>query len=535
MLIHQLPRCRDRERGQTLAVFAIFLVVLLGSTALAVDYGSWLNARRTYQNVVDAAVLQGSVLLERPVDFNKQLNARRATWQSINDQLALGLPDGVLDGFAASDTPVGSPETPGDYRIWVSTPPLGGPGGYGGNYSGSNRVMFAWIDRENSAFFSRILGIGDQRISAWATSGSFPNRFAVITLRKSTEAGPNNTQDIAINGTGTRLKVIDGDVGGNWSMRVNGNGARLQIASTTGDVYGLYLTQQIPSGPNSWTSNQLVDGAGNPAPATFHAEVADPNYPSPCVDFSVAGCLVDRGSVTITGQAKNADGSCSVAADNSNRLAPGRYDSIQIQNGKCAVLDPTYLPVSGKNNGIYYITDEVDLNNDSLLVGDGVTLVFASGSNFIVQGGAGGNGAVVTLNRGDTAWNPLASACGGLACKYGAWTTLGDLTWTVGDSPLPAVHGTPSNPFARGLAVYVQRSANLTQTVIGFQAGAGLDYRGLIYAPTDNVQLSGQPSHNDIGQLVAWTVFFSGGTEIEQTWDGPDSNTPVLLEPRLGQ
>lgn len=521
------------ERGQTLVVFALFLVVLLISTALAVDYGTWLKVRRDYQNVADAAVLAGSINLTRPVTSTKQIAARKAAWKSIEDQLGLALDETAL---AASDTPIGAPKAADGYRMWVSTPPLGAAAAYTGNHAGNNRVLFAWVEKDNSAYFSRVFGFGDRNVSAWASSGTFPNRFAVITLRKNGQAGPNNTQDIAINGNDTRLRVIDGDVGGNWSMRINGIGARLQLASTTGDIYGLYLTEPVPNGANSWGSGQLVDTNGNPAPASFHAEVADPNYPSPCVDFSATGCLVNRGSVTILGQDKNADGSCSVAADNSNRLPAGRYDSIEIKNGKCAVLDPTYLPVVGKNNGIYYITDKIDLNNDSLLVGDGITLVFAAGTDFIVRGGAGGgNSAVVTLNRGDTVWNPLASACGGISCRFGAWTTLGSLSWTVGNSPTPPTYAVPSNGFARGLAVYVQRSNNLRQTVVGFEAGAGLDYRGLIYAPTDNVQLSGQVAHNDIGQIVAWTVFFSGGTEIEQTWDGPDSSIPVLLEPRLGQ
>ena len=66
-------------------------------------------------------------------------------------------------------------------------------------------------------------------------------------------------------------------------------------------------------------------------------------------------------------------------------------------------------------------------------------------------------------------------------------------------------------------------------------SGSGIDYRGLIYAPFDNVKVAGQPTHNDIGQLVSWTAQFTGGSTINQTYDGPDSATPVLLEPRLGQ
>jgi hypothetical protein len=66
-------------------------------------------------------------------------------------------------------------------------------------------------------------------------------------------------------------------------------------------------------------------------------------------------------------------------------------------------------------------------------------------------------------------------------------------------------------------------------------SSSGIDYRGLIYAPYDNVKVAGQPTHSDIGQLVSWTAQFTGGSTINQSFDGPDSGVPVLLEPQLGQ
>jgi len=537
-----LRRRRDssQERGQTLAVFAIFLVVLLGSTALAVDYGSWLNARRTYQNVVDAAVLHGSVLLERPVTGPKQVIARRATWQSINDQLGLGLSGATLDGFAANDTSVGSPQVAGGFRMWVSTPPLGGPGAYGGNYVGSNRVMFAWVDRENPAFFSRILGIGDQQISAWATSGSFPNRFAVITLRKNGQATNGNPTNIDING-GTELHVFDGDVGGNWGLSVNGVGSALVMHSTTGDAYGVYMTENVPTGGNGWTPGQVRTSGGTPIPVQFHAEVADPAYPAPCLTIAVApaaSCLEDR--TALYGNSYNATtnrSGDSCPATGLDILPPGAYDNLRVPNGKCLLLDPTLLPVAGKQNGIYFITGSLNIDNGSLILGDGVTLVFHRNSDLNATAGAS-----ISLNSGNMTNNPLAGNCTP-DCKFAAWAAKagggGTYSWSTGLSPVYAV---PTDPFERGIAAYVCKSAAAcgsgggpSTNILQLNSGAGIDYLGLVYAPFDNVKLAGQPTHDDIGQLVAWTAQFTGGSEINQTWDGPDSYVPVLLEPRLGQ
>jgi Flp pilus assembly protein TadG len=54
-------------RGQVLVLFALMLVVLLLVSALAVDYGGWLVAKRNYQNVSDAAALAGAQQLTRPL------------------------------------------------------------------------------------------------------------------------------------------------------------------------------------------------------------------------------------------------------------------------------------------------------------------------------------------------------------------------------------------------------------------------------------------------------------------------------------
>ena len=53
-------RRADRSRGQVIVIFALFLLVLFGAAALTIDYGTWLKARRDYQNVADPAALAGS-------------------------------------------------------------------------------------------------------------------------------------------------------------------------------------------------------------------------------------------------------------------------------------------------------------------------------------------------------------------------------------------------------------------------------------------------------------------------------------------
>src|SRR4051812_21218552 len=97
----------DKQQGQGLVLFALFLVVLLAVTGVAVDYGTWLKSRRDYQNVADAAVLAGGAFLSRPIDATKRDNARRAAWESINKQLSLGLNSTQLTTLQATNTAAG--------------------------------------------------------------------------------------------------------------------------------------------------------------------------------------------------------------------------------------------------------------------------------------------------------------------------------------------------------------------------------------------------------------------------------------------
>jgi hypothetical protein len=542
---------RGRREGQTLVLFALFLVVLLGATGIAVDYGSWLKVRRDYQNVADAASLAGSVLLVRPITTAKRIEARKAAWKSIKDQLGLTLNEATL---AATDTATGPGtgyfDATTGFRIWVSTPPLGSTSAYSGSFAGSNRVLFAWIEKDNPAFFSRILGIGDQKISAWATSGTFPNRFAVITLRKNGQPTNGNPTDFDING-GTVLNVVNGDVGGNWGMSINGSGSQIRMTtSTLGDAYGVYLTENVPTGGNGWAANQVVDGAGTPISVQYSAEVTDPNYPPPCLTFGVGGgsCLEERavGPFPPNATTVRVGDTCPYTSTNVDRLPAGRYKDITIPNGKCLVLDPTFNPVTGKENGIFYITGTLDINNSGLLMGDGVTLVFDRNAGLNMNAGAS-----ISLNSGNTTNNPLASTCGGIAgggitnCRFGGWTAKagagGTYTWSIGTSPTYSV---PGDPFERGIAAYVCKTVGPTNcgsggspstNILQMNSSSGIDYRGMIYAPFDNVKVAGQPTHSDIGQLVSWTAQFTGGSTITQTFDGPDSGIPVLLEPHLGQ
>jgi Flp pilus assembly protein TadG len=53
----------NNERGQSMAITVVFMVVLLGFAALVIDVGSWYRAHRAAQSTADAAALAGAQVL----------------------------------------------------------------------------------------------------------------------------------------------------------------------------------------------------------------------------------------------------------------------------------------------------------------------------------------------------------------------------------------------------------------------------------------------------------------------------------------
>ncbi|MBI3746628.1 MAG: hypothetical protein HY264_08970 [Chloroflexi bacterium] len=571
-----MTRSNKRDsKGQVLALFAMFLVVLIGATAITVDYGTWLKTRRDYQNVADAAVLAGGGFLSRPINTTKRGQARHAAWDSLNSQLNLGLsatdiggadPANFADGgLDSTNTSAGSPLVVNGYRIWVSTPPIDASTKYPGTFVGSaDRYLFAWVEKDNPSFFSHIYGQGDRTVSAWATAGVFASQFAVITLRKNGQAGPANATDIDLAGTNTILQVANGDVGGNWGMKLN-SGSSLYL---TGDA-DAYLQDYISCGNSCWSANQVSDGF-----PTFNLKtvqplpsfVDDPNYPLPSVLTGVPasggtaavpqGFATDTappskvGDITLTKGTLMSSPGVGCSGTTYARIGPGWYHNINVSG--CLLLDPihNYSDPNDTNNdgnygqtdvpatqqaGVFYITGTLNVNNGSLVVGDGVSIFLRNTSN---QPGmtVNGNGAV-DLNTGATdgtkGFPPNR--------KKGAYQTDGTYAYTfTGGAWTYTAVDTDKTPV--GIAVYVITPAQLgdptvdaNTNMVQVNAGAALSWQGVLYAPRDNITLSGQPLHDAIGQFICWTVKLAGGTTVVQTYDGPGEAAPRLVEPRLGQ
>jgi hypothetical protein len=65
----------------------------------------------------------------------------------------------------------------------------------------------------------------------------------------------------------------------------------------------------------------------------------------------------------------------------------------------------------------------------------------------------------------------------------------------------------------------------------------GIGFRGVLYAPYDDVKISGGNGFNTVGQVMAWSAKFNGGSAyiyLDYPYDYPAAES-FLLEPTLGQ
>jgi Flp pilus assembly protein TadG len=586
-----------------LVLFAFVLVVLLGASALAVDYGSSLLTRRSLQNDVDAASLAGVVQLGVTGACGnsaaRAVCARQDAWQSLKTRMNLTTANPTT--LAATNTAQASPYTEAGYKIWVDTPPSAAGTAYpsNGQYATSANVVFVRVDVQRRWSFGSIFGLGAATIGSWATAGDIrPVQPAVAGLCgidpvDNSDCTGGQKTSVKLN-TNTGVKIINGDFASNQS---------LFVTSGTGLILDGGLPYTVGAGgcsSSSWScppsTNGGITDAGSPPTAVTAIELTpkltDPAYAQPswtnCTSPTVTvNCIPVRGtgangsgnnytpgSFVCHGNNANACGTgipqgtatgsgtaitCTAA---SPRIAPGYYDTID--NSGCLILDATspgstttYTSTTGLWNGqrpgIYRVHTALKVN---YLIGDGVSIFLDPGASVTI-------GSAVILNTNNTCSTPpgmptWSTLCSGTNFGDAAWTNSGLAPWDrCTQSGLPATtrcvalvggyHATSGT----GLAIFVRpptstevppngcgqsTAGSRTSCVFNQQGNFGLQFKGSLYAPRDNVTISGNGSQASTGQIIAWTITYSGTTLLTQTYDGPQAaDRPFLLEPKIGE
>lgn len=388
-------RTSTKGRGQVLVMFVMFLLVLLGVSALAVDYASWLLTDRALQNYSDHAALAGAAAFD---DRTSQgscaggsgtvqcVKARAQAWSSISNELGLGLSTTVVNCLATADSPAAGETssarasagactsegavTFAGQTVWVSTPPpdAGRYTNYGGRYALNFGVVWVRIDRPVTSFLGGALGIRPQPRTGWATAGSLPTDFALQLFCR--DEAPNyvncKNDGLAIAGSGSGgggIHLIRGDIGSNESLLTTAQVNRGVIVES-GNVFLVDGT----CGNSSWTCPSIPAAGGgiaddNPlnVPNTANGKNAFymppqpvPQFESPvngntvvlydCAGADASHLCIPRKDQTSASPSAPGDWTCSTSSS-----TPARCGSPTVSNGTVSCVGQ-----GGGNAGNHY-------------------------------------------------------------------------------------------------------------------------------------------------------------------------------------
>jgi hypothetical protein len=561
-----------RGRGQVLPLFALFLVVLMGFAALAVDVSGAYSARRFYRSTADAASLAGAqdlqVLGSRSVTPTERIRARGHAMQVVTSALGIG---GSLPSACSTSGDVDVTDAcvlPGTaYHVSIKA------GSFSGQVSpiacvSCDPAHSVQVGLRNAGYqlsFARVLGQSNWNVGVTSVAGmAWSKSYAVVTLRPPEKTGSTyDVKDIKLDG-GTHVTVTTGDVATNADMDYTGTNTWLHVD----DGFGMYFAD--PVGGPTWIPP--------PDPTRIYEYVSDPYYTYPAMSGSLgtASCgfgLPSNCAPTFTDASKSlclgpsTSAPCTRAdldnapldplscgaeltylrtsvytfmatqpAANVYCYKPGIYDPssnpklLTIEGGDVVLLRP----------GAYYFTGSyggLQIQNNGRLLGGyrfgspGVALMFDECNNQCVFNGTAAQ--TIALNVG----NKYPPGTGGTSATA-AHDWNDDPVQTSGaGGPTPPILMTllvKKDPTCFVPAFPAQEPAlcdadkNKTLNMAG---GGSLAIEGVQYAPTDNIKINGGSTGvGQVGQLWVWTIFYSGGTQINQQGAGSTGAGALRLD-----
>ncbi len=524
------------QRGQVLPLFALFLLVLLGMTALAIDVSGALSARRAYRSFADSAALAGAQDLQqggtRVVTSVEQQRARTDALDRLVSLLgATGNPPRCPVSSDLVDCTL--PGTP--YRVSIKTP---SPSCV--DCDPERSVQVTVRNPEFNLSFARMFGQNTWNVASTSVAGlTFSKAYTIQTLRPPKRIGSTfDVKDITLEG-GTTVTVQTGDVGTNSNMNYSGLNSLLTLDSG----YDVWF---FDPGPQGW--------APTPTGRRLTALMTDPNYRYP--DMTGAPVFGDARESEANNTGKpvttaDVDPDCrdewttKVDTTSYANIAstphsdvycyePGIYDPDQSSGPERAQITIGTGNVGLLKPGAYYLKGGLDVGG-SVIGGyepdaPGVALMFDECRNQCIING--NNAFVFAINAG-TKFPPTST--GGVKADP-AIDWAGQPVVTSGpSSPTPPILISilvnkdpdcfvPTSPPWQEPAV-CNAMDNQTTNIAG---GGGIVLEGVQYMPTDNAVISGNSTSNGrIGQIISWTLKYSGGTHINQ--EGQANQGPGIL------
>ena len=535
---------RGDSRGQAIVLFAIFLVALLGIGAFALDVARVYALQRYERSVADAAALTGAQdLQDNPntptVSLPDYPRALRDSLTLLNNELGgatsscTGHSQSVVIGGQNYTWYVDCPITGTAYTVTIKTP-LTGYCSQSGTQTGPCSVdsdpfhaVQVTVQQSNVPLtLARLLGQNQWSVGETSVAGiDHTSRWAVETLRPPLPKGPGdqNYQDLNSNGTNTTLTVINGDIGTNTDASTNSGGTINLWDSYKKPSNGFYIWHIDPTIGWNQSGNPPL-----PAGRLLPSLLPDPQY----YDFSSLPSTAGSISTCAT-QPPGLSGTWTC-------LTPGLYTSKLHYNASTNVyLEP----------GLYYFTGGLQVDgqlvagNQAAATGGtctttnysgctGVTLVFSAGSYF-----KGNSATLIAINggpaqpgypNGDCAINSADCPTAPKMITLGTAKHPYIVPLSIAVGYVSGAQGSPGTCFNGTTPLNTCNNS----TVIQLPGNGNLDVGGVTYAPTDAVQVNGNNTTSTglVGQLIAWSIAYSGGAHVQQYYPGSVGNGVLHLD-----
>jgi len=538
-----------RQRGQVLPLFALFLVVLMGFAALAIDVSGAYSARRSYRSAADAASLAGAqdlqVLGSRVVTSAERINARGHAMASVTKALGIVGPLPAACSTSA-DVDVTDACVPGAaFHVSIKA------GSYPGQLSPiacvscdpARSVQVGLRNANYQLSFARVLGQSSFNVGVTSVAGlAWAKSYAVVTLRPPEKTGSTyDVKDIKLDG-GTHVTISTGDVATNADMDYTGSGTWLHVD----DGFGMYFAD--PLGGPGWIPP--------PTATRMYDYVSDPNYTYPAMSgtLGTAPTFLDASKSLCLGP--SASSPCTRADLDKDPLDPSScgqqlaylrtsvytFMATWLEGNVYCYKPGTYSPTSNSKiltvdggdvvllmPGAYYFTGAyggLQIQNHGRLLGGyrpgspGVALMFDECNNQCVFNGTAAD--TIALNVGNK-YPPDPPVIGGVSATA-AHDWNDQPVQTNGPTPILMTLLVKKDPTCFVPAFPLQEPAACDadkNKTLNLSGGGNLDIEGVQYAPTDNIEIhGGSAGVGQAGQLWVWTIFYSGGTQINQQGAG---------------
>jgi hypothetical protein len=475
----------DRESGQAVVVFTIWLFLLLVVAALAFDVGQTLLDRRHQQDAADAAALAGArYLTSTTPNYVGTCSAVPGTHTPALKACAMAVSNGYTDGVNG-------------IVVNVKVPP--GPESLFSNFPGYIEVN---IGSTRSSFLHGRLLPNTWRVAAMGVAtngaeGAAPYSFIALNPTKCSSA------DLSGNGTIISGSNIQVNSTCSSALKTTGN-ATIDVLSPTGQINVVGGWQ--PGGNGTVDPVPNVGAPWQPDPLSELPSPTVPALPQAIVRLTGTRAIPNGCPGSATPATAAAPALCQFPSSYSGttwRLFPGYYPGGLVFQAGTFYLEP----------GIYYIG-----GGGLTMTGNGATIYSVNAAGTAPPMGGG----ILLFNGEDATYH---DACAGTAAFPGGVNAglacIGAVTLNGSQASIH-LQGIQTGPY-KGIVYYQDR--NLTTGGTDLQANgstSNLDLVGTLYAPKGFIVVNGSGATATTVQVIAdsFKVTGANGSTFSANYDG---------------